>query len=49
VEFLGLGEWAPPFFKSKTLPTREEISRLAADEFMKEYAKYREEAIRRGK
>jgi hypothetical protein len=38
-----------PFFKSKTLPTREEISKLAADEFAKEYAKYREEAIRRGK
>lgn len=38
-----------PFFKLKTLPTREEISKLAADEFAKEYAKYREEAIRRGK
>ena len=38
-----------PFFKSKTLPTREEISKLAADEFAREYAKYREEAIRRGK
>jgi hypothetical protein len=38
-----------PFFKSKTLPTREEISKLANDAFAAEYAKYREEAIRRGK
>jgi hypothetical protein len=38
-----------PIFKSKTLPTREEISKLANDAFVTEYAKYRDEALRRGK
>lgn len=37
-----------PFMRKKNPPTRIEIGKLTNDAFAEEYAKYRDEAIRRG-